>query len=126
MTKLEREFHLRLQQPWRCVRAEERSVDRGRCVHRRQDGAEGRTRNVTIRLIEVRMVEQVERRDAEVQPGILPFRNRDRLAERQVSIEEARSIHLVPALVAEASCAGSKVAGQSRTRSIVRIRELRT
>src|SRR5579863_8747281 len=84
---------LKLHESGRIVPRHERTQDAGRRSHQSRDRPEQRVGNIVHRLIEIRMVEQVER--------LRPNRNGDMLLdpeifhEREVHIEEARTAILV-------------------------------
>lgn len=91
-------MRLNLDHARRSVASQERAHNRGRHTHRLQDGAELRVRDIADGLIEIRMVEQIEKLQAHADFGAFPVWDVEILHDGEVRVEEVRPVELVSAL----------------------------
>src|SRR5215469_5464960 len=90
-----------LNQSWGGITAQERSQNARRSIHCADDCSEVRIGNISNRLIEVGMVEQIEELSPDTKFRMLPSRDVEVLHYREVCVEVLRAIELVASLDAE-------------------------
>jgi hypothetical protein len=85
----------------RCVAAQEGAENAGWSANRSNDASECGIRNIIDRLIEIRMVENVESLSADLKFGTLPSRDSEIFHYRQVGIKESWAVDLIATLIAK-------------------------
>ncbi len=97
--KLELELQLQLNDARRAVGTQERAHNTGGRPHRFDDLPEVRVGNVIHRLIEVRMIEQVE--ELHPKPELCILTDGEELGHAEVGVEVTGPGELIPALIGE-------------------------